>query len=359
MIELGKKEEERALDIHRKSIVVDTHNDTIGDLMKGAPPPSLAGVGSKFRGYREFSLRRTLGEKSAEGQIDLPRIKEGGVDCLFFAQCVSSPLYRAPLRRLLQMVDVFYSEVEKNSDGIVLATTYQEVMDAVKGDKVAAILSIEGGRPLEGDIGVLRMLHKLGVRAVTLTHFPRNELGDGSRDDSGSHLTGFGATVVEEMNRLGMIVDVSHINEIGFWDVLEKTKGPVIASHSNCKALCDHHRNLTDEQIEALAKNGGVMSLSYCGGFIKQGVEFGSPESLKKVSIDDWLDHLDYAVDLIGTNHVGLGSDFDGGCGFPGMDDITKVLNITRGLVSRGYSDEDIEKILGGNVLQLIKEVLR
>lgn len=356
MIELSKKEEERALDIHRKSIVVDTHNDTIGDLIKGAPPPYL---GSQFRGYREFSLKRTLGEKSAEGQIDLPRIKEGGVDCMFFAQCVSSPLYRAPLRRFLQMLDVFYSEVETNSDGIALATTYQEVMDAVKGDKVAAILSIEGGRPLEGDISVLRMLYKLGVRAVTLTHFPRNELGDGSRDNSGSHLTDFGAIVVEEMNRLGMVVDVSHINETGFWDVLEKTKGPVIASHSNCKALCDHHRNLTDEQIEALAKNGGVMSLSYCGELIKKGVEFGSPESLKKVRLEDWLDHLDHVVDLIGTDYIGLGSDFDGGCGFPGMEDITNVPNITRGLVSRGYSDDDIEKILGGNVLRLIKDIFR
>ena len=353
MFKLSKEEEERALAIHRRSIVVDTHNDTISNLMRGV----LRRATVPSRGYREFSLRRTLGERSDEGQIDLPRIKEGGVDCLIFAQCVSSPDYQGRrLMRLLQMLDVFYSEVEKNSDRIALAKTHQEVIDAVRGGKIAAILSIEGGESLEGDIGVLRMLYKLGVRALTLTHFPRNELGDGSRDDSGSHLTDFGVAVVEEMNRLGMIVDVSHLNEVGFWDVMEKTKSPVIASHSNCKALCEHHRNLMDEQIEALAKNGGVINLSYCANFIKQVV---TPEDMKKVGVDDWLDHLDYVVDLVGPDHVGLGSDFDGGCGFPGMDDITKMPNIARGLVARGYSDEDIEKILGGNNLRVFKEVLK
>jgi membrane dipeptidase len=183
------------------------------------------------------------------------------------------------------------------------------------------------------------MLYKLGVRSITLTHFARNELGDGSRDDSGSHLTEFGFEVVREMNRLGMIIDISHINETGFWDVIKNTKSPVIASHSNCKALSDHHRNLTDDQIRAVAKNGGVVNLSYCGGFIKQGV---TRENLREVTIDDWLDHVDHINDLVGSNHIGLGSDFDGGCGFPGMDDITKVPEITRGLVSRGYSDGEI-----------------
>jgi membrane dipeptidase len=350
MFDLTKEQEERALAVHRRSLVVDTHNDTVLDLIRA--PPFLSTEG---RPPRE---RRALGERSDSGQIDLPRIEEGGVDCLIFAMYVS-PLYRARLKRLLQMIDAFHSEVEKNSDRIALATTYPEVMEAVEGGKVAAIVSVEGGEPLEGDIGVLRMLHRLGVRSLTLTHFPRNELADGSGADSGSHLTEFGAAVVEEMNRLGMIVDVSHINETGFWDVIDKTESPVIASHSNCKALCGHHRNLTDEQIEALAGRGGVMNLSYCGGFIKEGVGFGSPESLEKVSVEDWLDHLEHAVGLVGTDHVGLGSDLDGGCGFPGLDDITKVPNITRGLVARGYADEDIEKILGGNNLRVFREVLK
>jgi membrane dipeptidase len=358
MFRLTKEEEQRALAIHHKSIVVDTHNDTILDLMKG---PERIGVKPTPRGYKEFSLTRNLGERSDKGHIDLPRIKEGGVDCLIFAMYVS-PLNRARVRRMLQMLDVFYSEMEKNSDRIALATTYQEVMDAVKEGKVSAIISIEGGEPLESDLGVLRMVYKLGVRSITLTHFPRNELGDGTRDDSGSHLTNFGIEVVEEMNRLGMIIDVSHINETGFWDVMEKTKSPVIASHSNCKALCNHHRNLTDEQIKALAKNNGVMNLSYCASFIKQEVAYISPSEAsarEKVVVDDWLDHLDHVVNLVGIDHAGLGSDMDGGCGFPGMDDISKVPNITRGLVARGYSDEDIEKILGGNNLRIFREILK
>jgi membrane dipeptidase len=254
------------------------------------------------------------------------------------------------------MLDVFFSEVEKNSDEIALATTHKEVIDVVEGGRIAAILSVEGGEALEGDIGVLRMLYKLGVRALTLTHFPRNELGDGSRDDSGSQLTMFGGEVVEEMNRLGMIIDVSHLNERGFWDVIERTKRPVIASHSNCKAISKHHRNLIDEQIEALAEKRGVINLSYCGGFIKEGI---TRETISEVSLEDWLDHLDHVIDLVGPDYVGLGSDFDGGCGFPELNDITKVPRITRGLVARGYPDEEIKKILGGNNLRVFKDVLR
>jgi membrane dipeptidase len=184
-------------------------------------------------------------------------------------------------------------------------------------------------------------------------------LGDGSGADSGSHLSEFGKEVVEEMNRLGMIVDISHLNETGFWDVMELSEDPVLATHSNCKALCGHHRNLTDDQIKALAERGGVMNLSFCAGFIKDGIGFGTPETLKKVSIEDWLDHLDHAVGLVGTDHVGLGSDLDGGCGFPGLDDVTKFPDLTRGMVSRGYSDADIEKILGTNDLRVFKKVLR
>jgi len=346
MFNLSKKEEERALYIHQKSIVVDTHNDTIGDMMKGPVPPA-----------NEFSLRRHLGERTDVGQIDLSRIEEGGVDCLIFAMGIAKPIYRGRrLRRLLQMLDVFYSDVEMNQDGIALATTYSDVIKNVKDGKVAAILSIEGGEPLEGDLSVLRMIYKLGVRAMTLTHFRRNELGDGSLNDYGSQLTDFGVAVLEEMNRLGMIIDISHLNETGFWDVMDVTKSPIIASHSNCRAICDHHRNLSNKQITALAQNGGVINLSFCGEYLRKGI---SSENLSMVSLDDWLDHLDHVVNLVGPNYVGIGSDFDGGCGFPGIDNISKMQDITWGLVSRGYSDEDIGKILGGNNLRVFKEVLK
>jgi len=342
---LSRDEEDRAAAIHRVSLVVDTHNDAIENLMV-----------REVSGTRDFRLRRALGERSDEGQVDIPRIREGGVDCLVFAMCATGPRFRGRrLKTYLQMIDVFHAEVAKNADAIALATTHQEVLDVVAGGRIAALLAIEGGEALEGDIGVLRMLYRLGVRVLTLTHFPRNELGDGSRDDAGSHLTAFGVEVVEEMTRLGMIIDVSHLNERGFWDVMERTTRPVIASHSNCKALCNHHRNLTDAQIEALAATGGVINLSYCGGFIKEGV---TRETLDTVGLDDWLDHVDHVIDLVGPDYVGLGSDFDGGCGFPGMDDITQVPRITRGLVARGYADAEIEKILGGNNLRVFKTVL-
>jgi membrane dipeptidase len=354
MLNLSKEEEERASAIHRKATVVDTHNDTILDLMKGAATSYTSKAPTP---YREFSLQRRLGERSDKGHIDIPRIREGGVDCLFFAMYVS-PTFRARLRRLMQMLDVFYSELEVNHDQIVLATRYEDVIDAKKNGKIAAILSVEGGEPLEEDAGTLRILYKLGVRSLTLTHFPRNELADGSGSDSGSHLTDFGSQVVEEMNRLGMIIDVSHINETGFWDVLKKTRSPVIASHSNCRALCSYHRNLSDDQIKALAENGGVINLSYCAPFLKEGLDF-TPEEANKVALEDWFSHLEHTVKLVGPDHVGLGSDFDGGCGFPSMDDITKIPQITRGLVKCGYNDEDIEKILGGNNLRVMKTVLK
>lgn len=357
MFNLNKEDEERALAIHRKSIVIDTHNDAIRDIMEVGPFiwDKRAPVTSYDR-YRRDRRFHTLGERGECNQFTLPRIKEGGIDCLIFAMYVSS-IHRARLKRLLQMLDVFYSEVEKNLNEVSIATSYKEIMDVVKSGKVAALISVEGGEALEGDIGVLRMLYKLGVRLMTLTHHPRNELGDGARGDFGSHLTDFGVAVVEEMNRLGMLVDVSHLNETGFWDVIEKTKSPIIASHSNCKALCDNPRNLTDEQIRALAKNGGVVNLSYCGPYIKA-VDWDAPDKLKKVSLEDWFKHLDHVVSLVGPDYAGLGSDAPI-CGFPEMNDLTKVPNITRGLVARGYSDQNIEKILGGNNLRLFKEVLK
>jgi membrane dipeptidase len=145
-----------------------------------------------------------------------------------------SPQHRGRLRRLIQMLDAFHTEIEANPDTIALATNYDEIIDTVKAKKIAAVITIEGGEPLEGDLGVLRTAYRLGVRSLTLTHFPRNELGDGSGADSGSHLSKFGKKVVEEMNRLGMLVDISHLNETGFWDIMELSKDPVLATHSNC-----------------------------------------------------------------------------------------------------------------------------
>jgi membrane dipeptidase len=254
--------------------------------------------------------------------------------------------------RALQQIDVFHSEMKKNSKRIALCTTFSEIKNTVEKGKISAVLSIEGGEPLMGDLRILRTFYRLGVRSLGLTWFPRNRLADGSWEmSSKSGLTTFGAEVVEEMNKLGMIVDVSHINEPGFWNVMEVSKSPIIASHSNCKALCDHHRNLTDDQIRAIAEKKGVMGITYVDAFLDK-----QPE---KVSIERVLDHIEHAVKLVGAEHVGLGSDYSGlRLGMKGLEDMTKVPDITKGLVSRGYSESDIENILGGSFLKVYKNVL-
>jgi membrane dipeptidase len=349
MIDLTEEEFQRAEKIHKSSTVVDTHNDTILHLIDS--PPFIANPGD------QIPPRRSLGDRADQGQIDIPRIIEGGVNCLIFAMYVN-PQYSSRLLRLLQMLDAFQREVEENKDMIAIVRNYDEIVETIGNEKIAALISVEGGEPLEGKIETLRAIYRLGVRSLTLTHFPRNQLGDGSGADSGSHLTEFGKEVVQEMNRLGMIVDISHLNEAGFWDVIELTDDPILATHSNCKALCSHHRNLTDEQIKAVSETGGVLNLSFCGSFLKNGIGFGDKASLEKLLVDDWLDHLDHAVKLVGSEFVGIGSDLDGGCGFPDLDDITKFPKLTQGMVSRGYSDREIKRILGENNMRVFKEVL-
>lgn len=346
IIELSKEEEARALVIHKRAVYVDAHCDSI---LAWLPPVRLP---IAMRKPTEAPERRSLGERWKVGHIDLPRLMEGEVDCQVFAVYVSPLFHPASLRRALQMIDVFYSEVDKNSDKIALCTSFADILRTQNEGKISALLSIEGGEPLEGDLGVLRMLYKLGVRALTLTHSPRNRLGDGCGEKgSRGGLTSFGAQVVKEMNKLGMVVDVSHINEQGFWDVIKTTKSPIIASHSNARALCDHVRNLKDDQIKALAEKGGVIGVTFVRTFLSKDVEM--------VTVDNVLDHIDHIADLVGVEHVGIGSDYDGmGQAPKGLEDVTKVSNITRGLVTRGYSDNDIEKILGGNFLRMFKKIL-
>jgi membrane dipeptidase len=252
------------------------------------------------------------------------------------------------------MIDVFQTEVEKNKERISICTTFSEIKRTLGQKRIAAVLSIEGGEPLEGDLGILRIFYRLGVRALGLTQLPRNQLADGSGEmGSKGGLTTFGRNVIEEMNRLNMIVDVSHLNEKGFWDALDASRATVIASHSNCKALCGHHRNLTDDQIRALAKKKGVMGITYVREFLD--------EKPDKASVQSVLDHIDHVVNLVGADYVGLGSDYmDMWTNeVKELEDITKVPNITKGLVARGYSEDDIEKILGRNFLRVFEEILK
>lgn len=316
--------------LHSRALVIDTHCDTILSVMRGRP----------------------LGTRSDKGHIDLPRMREGGVSAQFFA-CYIEPQFKPDkgLKRVLQQIDCFYHEMEANSDVIEVATTVADIERIHALGKLVGLLSIEGAEAIDGDPAALRMLYRLGVRMMGLVWNQRNQLADGvgERQAHGG-LTNLGIEVVKEMNRLGMVVDVSHLNDEGFWDVIATSTQPIMASHSNCRAICDHPRNLTDDQIRALAKNGGVMGMNYCLPFVKAG----------EATIDDLISHIDHIVELVGIDHVGLGSDFDGIERGPiGLEHVGCTPNLTRRLSERGYSDEDILKILGGNHLRVLKAVWR
>jgi membrane dipeptidase len=291
-----------------------------------------------------------MGVRSNLGHLDVPRLLEGGVNCQVFA--VSSGRSRTPthpLRTALEMIDRFYRESESCSSFVPVMSS-NEILDAQREGKVGGLLSIEGADVIEGRIELLRVFYRLGVRMVGLVHSLRNQLADGVTDRrTGGGLSELGAQVMEELNSLGMIIDVSHINDEGFWDVLDLSKHSVIASHSNSRTVCNHPRNMTDEMILALAENGGVMGMNFAPSFVH-------PE---KATLQGVIDHIDHIVELVGPDHVGLGSDFDGIPSTPvGLEDVTKMPKITQELVKREYSETDINKLLGGNHLRLIKRVV-
>jgi len=322
----------KAKQIHQKVIVFDGHCDTILEVV---------------------NHKRTLEKKSTTGHLDIPRMKEGGVDVQFFAVFIEE-IYKPDrsLKRTLQLIDCLYREIEKNQDDISLVTNYNQIKEANRTGKIAAVLSIEGGEALEGDLAVLRVLYKLGVRLLTLTWNQRNQIADGiGESQTGSGLTEFGLKVIDEMNDLRMLIDVSHLSEAGFWDVIKRSKAAIVASHSNCYALCPHLRNLKDEQIKALADKDGVIGITFVPNFLTQ--------EKRKTTVKDVVKHIDYLVEKVGVDYVGLGSDFDGTDGLPlGLEGVDKIPNITEGLLDRGYKEREIEKILGGNFLRVFKEVV-
>lgn len=320
---------DRAAELHRQSIVLDAHCDTL---------TVLAGQ------------NRSLGQLASQGHLDLPRLKKGGVKVQFFAAFISPEFKNAPLKRALELVDNFLREIQMNPNDIQLVKNLHEIYQACSSGKVAALLTVEGGECLEGRLEVLRQLYKLGVRGLTLTWNNSNELGNGINAIKPAGLTAFGFTVVEELNRLGALIDVSHLSEDGFRDVLQHSRQPVIASHSNCKALCNHPRNLSDEQIKLLADNGGVMGITFVPAFLGG----------EKPSLADVLNHIDHAIAVGGIDCVGMGSDFDGTEYLAeGLEDCTCLPAITAGLIDRGYSNEEVKKIIGGNFLRVIGQVLK
>jgi membrane dipeptidase len=336
MVELTKRQEERAQRLHWEAIVIDTHCDTLGQFLPQPSPTQPA---------------RKLGERSERGHIDLPRMVEGGVTCQTFAMYTGNKaIVPEATLRALQMVDVFYSEIDAN-EGIVSVTTPEEIVAAKKAGKAAGLLSIEGAEPLMGDIGLLRVFYRLGVRMMSFAWNYRTPFADGlGAKRAESKLPELGVKALEEMEKLGMVFDVSHLSDGNFWDVADVMKGPFIASHSNCRDVCDHPRNLTDDMIRALADHGGVMGMNFAPAFVAK----------ENPTVENVVDHIDHIVELVGPDYVGLGSDFDG-IGQPpvGLEDVSMMPNITRVLVKREYQDEDILKILGGNHLRVFKEVMR
>jgi len=335
MVQLTSTQEEEAKRIHSEAIVIDTHCDTLGSFL---PQP---------RGAKQ----RRLGELSEKGQVEIPKMVEGGLTCQVFAMYTGvSEGQPDALLKSLRMTDVFYREAVANSAKFVSVTTVNEILAAKKAGKVCGMLSIEGAEPLMGDLGVMRIMHRLGVRMISFTWNWRTPFADGlSAKRTGGKLTELGVKAVEEMEKLGIVLDTSHITDECFWDIADIKKDPFIASHSNCRSLCDTGRNLTDDMIKALADHHGVMGMNYLPGFIaKEGA-----------NLEKMVDHIDHIVKLVGPDYVGLGSDFDGGGGCPGLEDSSKHINITREMVRRGYSEVDIKKILGGNHIRVFDEVFK
>lgn len=285
--------------------------------------------------------------------VDIDRMKKLGSYVQFFAAFIDPAYCQAyALKRAMQIIDKFYEQIDVYNDNISLCRNYSEIIDATSQNKVAAILSIEGGDTLQGELSSLRIFYRLGVRSICLTWNYRNEIADGVRDgSSGGGLTPFGRLVVKEMNILGMLVDLSHISEKGFWDVIELTESPIIVSHSNARKLCSHKRNLTDQQILAVKKNGGVIGLNLYPIFLNMS---------EKASLCDLIRHIEYFSALIGTDHIGLGTDFDGIECTPedlnGIEDLNKIFNE---LLKLNYSEEAIRKFAGNNFLRVIKAVMK
>lgn len=294
---------------------------------------------------------RTLLIRSSQGHLDLPRLLSAGVHVQFFALFSDPHHGRVGFTvEALAMIERFYEAVD-GSSGVLRPLLWQEDLEHVGEGHVYGLLSIEGAEPLHGRIDLLRLFFRLGVRAIGLTWNYRNELADGQLDaESGGGLTPSGRAIVQEMERLGMLIDCSHLSDAGFWDLAQRTSGPFIASHSNSRAVCDHRRNLTDEQMQVVAGRGGVMGINFHPGFLRTGGD---------ATLDDIIRHIDYMAERVGPQAIGLGSDFDGISRTPiGVEDTTKLPRVADALVRRGYGETDIRGIMGENFLRVLQAAL-
>jgi membrane dipeptidase len=363
-----------ASDLHRRAIIVDGHCDTP---------------------YRLFRHNVHLDEHDTEAQADLRSLQESGITATFFASYVP-PAYAnraaADFARLL--IDVIETEARRRPDAVVLCTDSAGIRAAKRDGKLALMIGVEGGHAIEDSLDILRELYDRGARYLTLTHVNTNNWCDSS-GDAGRHggLTDFGRDVVRTMNDLGMIVDVSHISDDAFFHVIETTRVPVLATHSSCRAICRHPRNMTDDMLRALAKNGGVCMINFFSAFISDAVAQAIMEAQKGrkkeskglggteempddrtdwdtylqwfqtlgcpiATLDEVADHIFHAASVAGIEHVGIGSDFDGVPALPhGLETAATLPTLTARLLERGMSEGDVEKVLGGNFMRVFDAV--
>lgn len=368
--------------LHRDAIVIDTHSDTT----------------PRFEDPEwNFGERHT----ASETHMDLPRMREGGLDVQFWSiymgQQEEGP--GRAVRKAAERIDAVHRMVATHADDMVLATSVAEIRRGVADGKLVSLMGIEGGHIIEDSLPALRTLYRLGARYMTLTHSFHTSWADSSGTREAPEpvhggLTDFGREIVAEMNRLGMMVDVSHVSDDTFRDVIDVTRAPVIASHSSCRAIADHVRNMDDGMLRALAENGGVVMINFYPGYIddrasaaatsyfaKHGAalkallepladdprarwqarnEFYLRYPVPQTSFAVLLDHFDHAIRVAGPDHVGLGADWDGVPSMPvGMEDVTHLPDLTRGLLDRGHSPETVRKVLGENLLRVMAEVER
>ena len=372
-----------ALDIHKRVLTLDTHADT---------PLRMIEPG--------FDMAERHDPNETGSKVDYPRMVEGDLDAIFFAAFVAQDIrdddgHSRAKALCLQMIDSIVSSTSKNSDLVGLAVNPQDAYDLEKEGKRAIYIGIENGYPVGNDLSNVELYFNKGVRYITLVHSSNNDLADSATDPDGPEHDGiseFGAEVVKEMNRLGIMVDVSHGNDAVFYDAVEMSKAPIIASHSNARAVTGHQRNMADDMLKLMADNGGVVQLTMLADYLREAPPNAARDSavaqlranmkpfaemteedrdamrksfqelndkfpVPPATVTHVVDHIDHIVEIAGIDHVGIGCDFDGGGGIEGVFDASEVMNITIELVRRGYTEDQIRKIWGGNLIRVFEEV--
>lgn len=383
-IGFAEEPDKKLHEIHERALTVDTHCDT---------PMSM--LDDDF----DVGIRNS----APQSRVDFLRMKEGGLDAIFFAaftgqQERTEENTENAFKMANQMIDVVYEACSEYDNLAELATSADDATRLEKMGKRAIYIGMENGFPIGTQLSRVKEFYNRGVRYITLCHSSNNEICDSSTDKNGAEHNGlskFGKKVVKEMNNLGMMVDVSHISDKSFYDVIKLSKAPVIASHSSVRSIAHHNRNMSDDMIKALAKNGGVIQICLLDSYIKDPdtttVRYQKEKELRLIfnskfdkmtdeekkavrnewralgekypktlpAVADYVDHIDYVKNLVGIDYVGIGSDFDGGGGIDGCADVSEFPNITKEMLKRGYTEEEVQKVWGGNFFRVFKAVER